>query len=143
MRAATASSPASTPLPRQVVCPDQARQAAQPAAATNQSRLSSRLQGFDSRFNKPGSSPSTRGRATIRAVTSASRRRRSTSGRRSALTGSGVPGTILDLLRLPVGDFLRLGASQGSPHPPLSPPCVRGEGRVRGLGAIESSLHLL
>src|SRR4051812_35907521 len=100
-QATTPNNPSSTTLAYHDPSPDQARHTAQPSTATSHSRVSTRLVVLESGASRPGSSPATNGRATIRAVTSPSKLRRSPSG--PGLAGNGAASCAARaFLRLPV-----------------------------------------
>src|SRR5262249_18736328 len=91
---------------------DHARQAAQPTAATIHSRVRTRLDVSVHGDRIPGSSPSTKGRATISAVSSPRKERRSTSGP-TAGAGSGGGGGVAFLC-------LRFFLDTSDPFPAIS-----------------------
>src|SRR5207302_1397572 len=66
--------------PYHAPCRDHIRQAAQPTAANIQTSVRTRFEVLVSGDSRPGSSPSTKGRATISAVSNPSKQRRSNSG---------------------------------------------------------------
>jgi len=101
----TTSKPPSTAPMGQPICPDQPRHVAQPMAAKNQSNVSVSPAAPEAWSKSPGSSPNTKGRATIKAVIKNSKNRRNNSGPERIAGADAVPagcGAVIG-----VGFFLR------------------------------------
>src|SRR5262249_29743039 len=108
----------------------QRRQAAQPTAATSQSTLRTIPDGDETEATRPGSSPSTRGRATISAVTRPSRNRRRRSARASAAGFGTRRGLGEGDLRLAVGGALEWLSTQGGSRASARGGGVKGPART-------------